>query len=311
MSKELKKRLSDFTSANKFSTKGKLCVALVVTDHARKKEMPLVPNELLTKSGGQVQGLGKTAVQKILGRHEIKKVLAQEGGRTSRGSIDNMQKYVDFLNQLEKDEILNLEEVESYWIEQVRKYFASKPFKINLDQSISLRAVIADLIVQVKKRQEQAPHIQTMGAVLQHLVGAKLETVFPEGKKLKHHSYSTSDAQTARPGDFFLGDSSIHVTTAPSEALIKKCKRNLEQNLNPIIVTLDEKVQVAFGLAENQRLYERIEVFSIEQFLAVNIYELGKFEKKGKTSSIKKLIKAYNKVIDEYETDPSLRIEPK
>ena len=41
--------------------------------------------ELLTEGGGQVFGLGKSAVQSILHRHDITRVLASEGGRTSRG----------------------------------------------------------------------------------------------------------------------------------------------------------------------------------------------------------------------------------
>lgn len=37
-------------------------------------------------------------MQAVLNRHGITRVLAAEGGRTSRGSISNMREYVAFLN---------------------------------------------------------------------------------------------------------------------------------------------------------------------------------------------------------------------
>ena len=52
------------------------------------------------------------------------------------------------------------------------------------------------------------------GAVLQHLVGAKLDCALGHGH-LQHNSFSTADAPNERAGDFFLGDVAIHVTTSP------------------------------------------------------------------------------------------------
>ena len=40
----------------------------------------------------------KYRIQRILADHGITRVLAEEGGRTSRGSVGLMQKYVEFLN---------------------------------------------------------------------------------------------------------------------------------------------------------------------------------------------------------------------
>jgi hypothetical protein len=66
--------LRDFNKDRKFSRKGPLCVALVITQHARKG-LPLNPDELLTEAGGQVLGLGRGAVQAVLNRHDITRVL--------------------------------------------------------------------------------------------------------------------------------------------------------------------------------------------------------------------------------------------
>ena len=100
MTDDLIAALQAFTKERKFNRKGPLCVALVMTQTARAKGLPLDPDQLLTEGGGQVLGLGRSAVQAILQRHGAACVLASEGGRTSRGSIGNMREYVAPLNQL-------------------------------------------------------------------------------------------------------------------------------------------------------------------------------------------------------------------
>ncbi|MEM6888179.1 MAG: DUF4928 family protein, partial [Pseudomonadota bacterium] len=217
---DLSKKLADFTKTKKFKGKGPLCVALVVTQHAKNKGLPLDPETLLTDQGGQVLGLGKGAVQTVLKRHGIERVLAAEGGRTSRGSINKMREYVGWLNDMETPD---LEAVERFWIEQVHAFFAGKPFKIKLDGSRSLRTLIRDLLLQAEQRQKNTPGMYYVGGVLQHMVGAKLDCALGPGK-FEHNSFSTSDAQTGRAGDFFIGDVAIHVTTSPGEAVIERCR---------------------------------------------------------------------------------------
>lgn len=297
--------LSDFTKNNKFKGKGPLCVALVVTEHARKKGLPLNTEDLLTEGGGQVLGLGKSTVQAVLKRHGVARVLAAEGGRTSRGSIRNMRKYVEFLNT-HNDVDLTL--IENFWIEKVHEFFAGKPFKIRLDTSISLRAVVQDVIEQAEERQKKSSGTYYAGAVLQHMVGAKLECALGEGK-IEHNSFSTSDQQSGRAGDFLIEDVAIHVTTAPGEAVIERCRENLHDSLKPVIVTNKRGVSLAEGLSENAGLSDRIDIFEVTQFVALNVYELGSFAAVGRRTAVIEIVEKYNQVIEEWETDPSLRIE--
>src|SRR5271170_2347004 len=126
----LQDALIAFTRERKFNRKGPLCVALVMTEQARMKGLPLDSGELLTQGGGQVFGLGKSAVQSILQRHGITRVLASEGGRTSRGSIGNMREYVALLNQLHSDGRADLDAIEAFWIARGNEFFAAKPFRI-------------------------------------------------------------------------------------------------------------------------------------------------------------------------------------
>ena len=68
MPTHLEETLDEFAVGYEFKGKGPgpLCVALVVTEHAR--QLPLDPDELVTRGEGQVLGLSKSAVQPILKR---------------------------------------------------------------------------------------------------------------------------------------------------------------------------------------------------------------------------------------------------
>jgi len=310
MPKTLDKQLSEFVAAKSFRGKGPICVALVVTQHARSMGLPLDPEKLITDGGGQVLCLGKGAVQSVLARHDIERVLASEGGRTSRGSLNNMRAYVAFLNDLHAQGSVDLDAIESFWIARVHEFWAAKPFKIRLDASRSLRTVVGDIILQAEERQKTTLGVYYAGAVMQHLVGAKLDCVLGTGK-IEHNSFSTADAPSHRAGDFLVGDVAIHVTTSPGEALIHKCRDNLDEGLRPLIVTGKRGLAVAEGLASNTSLGDRIDVFEIEQFMAANIYELGSFASDGRRTAVYSLVERYNQVVEEAETDPSLKIELK
>jgi len=309
MNQALEQRLNDFYTQNQFRTKGPLSVVLGLTRRAIINGLPLDPETLLTRRKGQVKGLGESAVSKILKEYGILRVLAKEGGRTSRGSMDNMERYVQFLNQLYMDNLADLSAIEGWWIERVKIYFASQPFVLRYDVSQSLRSVIRDLLDQAKKRQEENPGTTYIGSVLQHLVGAKLDLVLSgRNIEIKHHGASVADAPSAREGDFIIERMIIHVTTSPTNSLIQKCQDNLAGNYKVIIVTTNERVSTAEGLAEDQGIGNRVDIFSAEQFLAFNLHELSGFNEMERNTTIAQLVAVYNQLIDKYETDPSLRI---
>lgn len=121
-----RRELAAFAAEKSFRGKGPLSVALVVTQHARKMGLPLDSEKLLTEGGGQVLGLGKRAVQAILKRHGVARVLASEGGRTSRGSLNNMREYAALLNDLREQGPVDLDAIEAFWIERVHEFFADQ-----------------------------------------------------------------------------------------------------------------------------------------------------------------------------------------
>lgn len=288
-------------------SKGALSVVLTVTSRARAMEFPLVPEKFLTPSGGQVSGTGGPSVSKILRNYDIIRQLSAEGGRTSRGSIERMRLYVGLLNDLSRGSDLDLEAAEKFWIERIQNYFDSMPFHLRLDPSKSLRACVRNLFDQAVERQREATGTRYAGAVMQHLVGAKLRIISPNATVI--HGFATADAPTNRSADFTLDDVAIHVTTAPGEPLLSKCRDNLSLGLRPIIVTTEDGVGGARAVAKQFGIEDRVDILEIEQFLAANVYERSGFRRESRPEFVRSLVVVYNEIVAEAETDPSLRIE--
>jgi Domain of unknown function (DUF4928) len=299
-------QLEAFVAANNIRSKGQLCVVLVLTRIAASHQLPFDHLDFITSANGQVKGLGKAAVQRILAAHGITKVLAEEGGRTSRGSMGLMMAYLQFLNTTLQS-IDDLSKVEHFWIQRVRRFFDAKPFRLHLDRSRTIKSAFQELILQAEQRQSESPGTTYVGAMFQHLVGAKLQVALP-GDDFPTFGYSVADHPTQRQGDFQIGDCAIHVTTFPSESLLRKCADNLRHDLRPIIVTSARGAIVAESMAANMGIRERIEVIELAQFLSTNLLEWSKFDSAHHSGALERLITAYNTMVMRHETDPSLCI---
>ena len=307
-SSESSSLVSEFQTVYKTATKGPLSLLIQLTRIIRSKSFPLNPDDFLTENKGQVAGLGGANLKKILSEHGITQTLASEGGRTSRGNIGLMIKYVEFLNEWHENEDVDLEAIESYWAEQIREYFRNQPFTLMVDPSRTIGASFEELFEQARKRQKQNPGTQYLGAIVQHLVGAKLSVILPADK---FHVYgaSVADSPTNRSGDFVISSTILHCTTAPGEPLIQKCKANIRAGCLPIIITIYDRVKTALDLAADAGLSGRIEVWDIQQFLSTNISEHSLFDGATRNSKLADIIEKYNEIIAKVETDPSLRIE--
>lgn len=305
---ELESRLDQFRKEHGVSNKGALAVMLVVTRHAKEKGLPLDPAALRTLNSGQVLGLGKGAVQAILGDHGVTKILAKEGGRTSRGSLGNMEKYVRFLNQLHADGLADLEAIEKWWVLRVEDYFQKSGFSLHYDSSKSLRFMVDDLLLQAQQRQKEDVGTMYVGALLQHLVGAKLSIAL-EGTTIPHHGFSVADESSGQGGDFDIDDVCIHVTTSPGDPLLLKCKENIQNGLRPVIVTTSNSFAGTQSLADVHGIGDRVDIIEAGQFIATNLYEWSLFRSKERKLSVEKLLARYNEIVATCETDPGLLIK--
>jgi hypothetical protein len=292
----------------KFLQKGGLCVGLVVTRIAQNEGLPLNAANLRTDEGGQVRGLGKAAVQAILEEFGIKKTLAEEGGRTSRGSLGLMEAYVAALNDAHKPRSpIDLSKVMGWWIEKVRAHFSSEGPKFHFDIAKSVSSNLAGIFAQSLEIQKNSGGTNYVGAMLQHLVGAKLDIVLGAGL-IQHHGFSTADNPTGRNADFEINAIAIHVTTHPTEALIRKAALNLQSGLKPIIVTLADGVEGAHFLLKGTEWRDRVDIMDADQFLTANIYEHSLFKAEDCKPTLLSILERYNEIVDQCETDPVLKI---
>lgn len=216
-------RLKAFQEENNIYTKGPLSLVVQFTRLVQNKDFPLNPDDFQTSSKGQVAGLGGGNLKKILKEHGITQQLSAEGGRTSRGSMGLMIKYVDFLNAWNEEETVDFSIVEEFWAEQVREYFRNQPFVLTADTSKTIGANLDELFEQAKKRQKQNPGTQYLGTVLQHLVAAKLCLIMPENA-FEIHGASVADAPTERSGDFVINNTIIFADGGKQKSVFYQCQ---------------------------------------------------------------------------------------
>lgn len=307
ISPTLESALADFRTSLQVNGVGFLGTVLVLTRKAMTGGMPLELGSILTAGGGQVSGLGGTNINKILKSHGVTQLVGTESGRTSRGTPALAMEYAAFLNSMTNLSSDDLEDIERWWVARFVDYFNTAPFKLNHDTSRTFAVVIRNLLDQAIERQRKAPGKTYAGAMLQHLVGAKLTLALPE-LTIGHNGASVADTVSSRSGDFVIDNSIIHCTTAPSEALIRKCQANLQAGQRPIILTIAKQIGAAEGLAETFGIDGRVEIMDAVQFLAANLYELSLFQAADQRTTVVKLVSKYNEIVAEHEADASLRI---
>ena len=300
-------RLKAFQTENHVFTKGPLSFVVQFTRLAENRAFPLRAGDFQTGGKGQIAGLGGANLRKILEEYGIHQQLSAEGGRTSRGNMGLMIKYVEFLNAWNDEEVVDFSAAERYWVEQVREYFRNQPFVLTPSLSKTVGGALDDLFEQVRKRQKQNPGTHYLGTVLQHLVAAKLRCVLPEDS-FEIHGASVADTPTRRDGDFRIHQTVIHCTTMPGTLLIEKCKANLHSGCHPVIITIFDRVHTALNLTEDAGLAGQVDVWDIQQFLSANVQEHSFFDETKRNAVLAEIVQNYNQIVSEVEHDPSLRI---
>ena len=217
-----------------------------------------------------------------------------------------MRVYVNFLNGLGED--VQLDAVEAFWVDRVRAFFSGQPLRIKLDPRMGVQAVVRDLINQAAKREMEYAGRWYAGALIEHLAGAVIDCGFGQGT-VAHHSASAADQPSGRSGDFSMGDTAIHVTTTPGEAVLQRCAGNLDAGLRPILVVRGRSVGTAGDLANNAGIDDRVDVVSIEQLVSLAVLGFGGFDADARRTALRRIVARYNEIVSEVETDPSLRID--
>lgn len=285
-------------------------VGLILADHMADG-VPMNPASYQAKS--QVKGLSGVRIRKILAQHGEKREFTKEGGRTSRATLPLAHELAQVISEsapaagygsLPPDEQEAVRMALQMWfVGKVRSdHFAKERLRAEINPGLPVRAAIAALLDAAR-----AQGGNSAGAVAQHLVGAKLKLRFP-GAEISNHSYTTADDQTARHGDFSVGDTAIHVTMAPSEALFQKCQKNLHDGYRPLVLVPGNRVDAGRQIAETTGVGERVSVQAIEDYVGNNIEEVGGLSSQGIRAELRALLETYNDRVCAVESDPALQI---
>jgi len=272
--------------------------------------LPITDDRLYSNGKSQVRGLSGPAIAKILVQHGETRIFTREGGRTSRGTVFLAAAFRDVLNKtdLSGNDAIDIVDassrLEAFFTQCVRlDYFDKQRISVDIDYTKPLSSVVSDILKAAAERSDKPT-----GAVLQHLVGAKLQLRFPE-EKIGSDRANAADRHTDREGDFQVGTTAFHVTTAPMEKLISRCEENKRAGYRPVILTLESKVQAAKQMADNVDMSEKISVQSAEIFIGTNIEEIATYDGDRIREGLAKLIRTYNTRIEKIEIDKSLMID--
>jgi hypothetical protein len=182
-------------------------------------------------------------------------------------------------------------------------YFDKQRITVDLDYNKPVASVVSDILKASAERSDKPT-----GAVLQHLIGAKLQLRFPN-VKIGSDRANAADLHTDREGDFQVGTTAFHVTTAPMEKLISRCVENKRAGYRPVILTLESKVIAARQMADNVGMSEQIAVQAAETFIGNNIEEIAIYDGDKIREGLARLIRTYNVRINTIEIDKSLMID--
>jgi len=272
--------------------------------------MPITDERLYSEGKSQVRGLSGSTISKILEQHGETRIFTREGGRTSRGTIYLAAAFRDVLNSTHVsvnepvDAALVSNQLEAFFTQCVRlDYFDKQRITVDLDYNKPVSSVVSDILKAAAERSDKPT-----GAVLQHLIGAKLQLRFPD-VKIGSDRANAADLHTDREGDFQVGTTAFHVTTAPMEKLISRCVENKRAGYRPVILTLESKIIAARQMADNVGMSEQISVQAAETFIGNNIEEIAIYDGDKIREGLARLIRTYNARINAIEIDKSLMID--
>ena len=285
-----------------------MTVGLILARKVRQG-LPLTSARVKTPNGSQVSGLSGKAIAKILREYNEFRPSPAEGGRTSRGTLDHALELMDIINTSAKgisvDDVPDLaHQLEEFFFDCLeRDYMDRQTLEVEIDWTRPVPAMVSDILEAASQRADKPT-----GTVLQHLVGAKLQMRFPD-EQIGMDNANAADQQTSRQGDFEIGNTAFHVTMAPMEKLIDRCRSNIRDHYRPVIVTPRGKMAGAWVLADNEALGDKVEVVGAEDWIGMNIQEMSVFDEDSIKANIISLIREYNRRIRLSESDQSLQVE--
>ena len=253
----------------------------------------------------QLRNASRQNVQKVLARFGENRILSEEGGRTNRGLMRNLQPLLKALADSGMDQLppesreREIGNMQSFLADKARDSLNAEKISFDYRLGMTSREIVGKILASAGKRFKT-------GEVAEYLVGAKLSLRFPT-YDIRNSAASAADRQTEEQGDFQINDCVFHVSVAPNRGHYDKCLRNLADGLRVFLLVPDGML---VGARQNAQLDTngQVSVESIESFVSQNIEELSDFAGEKVAHNIWRLLDRYNQRVAEVETDLSLQI---
>jgi len=280
-----------------------LAGAIVVLD--KLHDTAPVGYDMILTSGGQVVGARGQALRTTLQKYGLPSNFLADGVTTrSTERFRRLIEDIDFGKPLVAIPIEHRKEV----VDGLVALVVRRAKQLLLRQHLAITCDRQDSPVRWIREILEAAHDRSGGRVEQHLVGAKLECRFGEQGVNRLPAFA-ADMQTERKGDFVIGSTVYHITVSPTRTLIQKCLDNLARAYRPVILVPRDAVERAEGIAAYENVEGKVTIFAIEDFIAQNLIEMADVAEQPYFETLSNIVDAYNRRIEEAETDSSLRIE--
>lgn len=106
-----------------------------------------------------------------------------------------------------------------------------------------------------------------------------------------------------------IGSLACHLSTKPSAVTIRECKKSLSSGRKTFLLVPNAKVKKVFKLAKEGRFVNRISVFSLEEFISLDIILMSCAKNIDPIETFNEILHDYNQRIQTTEIDPCLEIE--
>ncbi len=285
----------------KFS-RNTIAVGIVVLDKLRH-QCPVSSHEILSEGGeikGARSGLGNTLQIYGIPRSYLKEVTTRQGHQDGHRLLIQLKWGEVFVELSGEERDAVLDRLVQDLVIHAMQWLMRQNLRLELDRRQAPSAWVHLIMENAKNR--------SGGIVEQHLVGAMLEFLFKDSQ-IPNFPAHAADRQTAREGDFTVSRTVYHVTATPTTSVVQKCSLNIRAGMHPLLLVPQEQVYRARSLVEYEGADDLVSVFSIEDFVALNIIEMAAAEGKDFFILMKEIVQTYNRRLEEVETDLSLRIE--
>lgn len=257
----------DSCTRNKKIARNTVAIGVVVLYHLRRSGS-LSRSDVISQGGevsGARSGLGLILESFGIPRQYLKEVTTRQAHQDGQRLFEQFEwgSFFSNMSETERNDLIQdlideLRDIANRWLQR-------QNLKLDIDRRESPTTWINIIIENAKGR--------SGGVVEQHLVGAKLARRFKE-LDIPNHPAHAGDRQTDRLGDFSISKLIYHVTSAPSRGVIQKCMENVRVGTRPILLVPREQMQKALYLAQDEGVHRNIDIISIEEFVAQNIFRV-------------------------------------